>query len=164
MRSLIVIMLLFFMGCSNYSVVKPPMRKFPNVHQELRPFVYKFHKFLYQFKGESVPDDIVVKLQNIEGYPRAGGVYNRVFNVTTIAKDKFRTKSFYQKEYVVFHELGHHVLGLSHDFLAGNVMADGCSRSMMYFKTIPEKCYKDFYKYYIIELFSRTKPSWRKKK
>lgn len=146
----LIIMLLLIVGCATTGVKQ---NTYPNVAPELKPYIVRFNQYYKQYRHSSLENDIVVKLTTIPQSKTAQGVYYRIEDYTIISSDYWDRLSPFQKEIVVFHELGHHVLKRGHDWTKNNILKNKCSRSMMYYQGVSDNCYSKRRKYYLDELF-----------
>jgi len=151
MRFLILFLLL--VGCSTTPTINT--KRYPNVDKTLKIYVMRFDYLYYKHCNKHVSNNIDVKLALIKESEQAGGVYYRIQNKTIISLRHWPYWLEEEKEEVVFHELGHHVLRLNHDWSAKPKFKDGCPKSIMYYKGIDPRCYKKRRRYYIQELFKR---------
>lgn len=149
------LILLFLLSCS--TIHKP---EYPNVDPILVGYVKKFNEKHIIYKGKPIPNNIKVLYQPMPEHPHAGGVHDRITKITIINKTNFENCSELTKESIVFHELGHHILHLTHDESHDRMMKNGCSRSIMYYRGVTDECYSKFKWYYIRELFDRSPAYW----
>jgi len=147
----LIIVLILLCGCASNTT----HNKFSNVDKELKTYVMRFDYFYYKHTGRFVINDITVKLKVIEESEQAGGMYHRIMNETTISLRHWPYWDDMEREEVIFHELGHHVLRLNHDWSKNPLFKDGCPHSIMYYKGINSMCYQKRREYYIQELFKR---------
>ncbi len=144
-----MLLLVMLCSCASNTVTD----KYPNVDRELMKYVMRFDYHYYKIEQKFIANDIVVKLEVIKHSEKAGGVYHRILNTTTISLKHWSHWTESEREEVVFHELGHHVLRLKH--AEKTFFKDGCPHSIMYYRGINPKCYKKRRRYYILELFKR---------
>ena len=143
-----------------FSCSTTPKKEYPNVDSALVSYIKEFNQYHLRYKHKSIPKDIKVLYKDISDHPNAGGMHDRISKVTTINKSIFQNNTKLKKESVVFHELGHHILHLTHDWSSDNMLSKTCPRSIMYFKGVPDKCYKRLKWYYIREMFNREPAHW----
>jgi len=129
-------------------------REYPRVDYHLIQEVRRFGVLYKHYCKEEMDRTIDVRLENIEGYPNAAGVYHRIQDYTIISLKHWRRFTPMMREEVVFHELGHHVLNLGHDWSTDNIK-EGCPKSIMYNKGAGN-CYHMKSSYFIKELFKRA--------
>ena len=151
----IIILLVLLCGCATHN--NTIRNKYPNVDPELKKYVMRFDYFYYKHRKKFVTNDIKVYLRVIKESEQAGGMYHRILNETTISLRHWPYWTEMEREEVIFHELGHHVLNLNHDWSSNQFFKDKCPRTIMYYKGINTKCYQKRRKYYIHELFKRGK-------
>jgi len=126
------------------------------VDKQVLPYVDKFEELYGQKIG---PIDILI-VDFDEKHKNAGGLCRLLSQQIFINKKLWETKDEYEKEMLVFHELGHCELGLAHDNQKDS--KDGCYKSIMNWKSMPGKCYRKKKKYYRDELFKRERVHrWR---
>ena len=134
-------------------------RPFKNVHPKLRKFVRKFDNLYFKYRKLHIPEDIDIKLDFIIESESASGVYDRIRDETIISRNHYYSLSDDQIEEVVFHELGHHVLRLHHDW-DNKKLKDGCVATIMNKRGASKKCYIRHKKYYMKELFNSKLPTF----
>ena len=155
----ILILLLLLSSCASNNTTT---NKFPNVDKELKIYVMRFDYLYYKYTGKSVKNNIDVKLKLIKESEQAGGVYYRIHNKTVISLRHWPYWVEEEREEVIFHELGHHVLRLQHDWRQNPKFKDGCAKSIMHHKAISPWCYRKRRSYYIKELFKRGKGKYER--
>lgn len=145
-----LILLIFLMSCSSPSVKKEGPVPYRNVDVRAMKYVKSFEKYY----GKNIPN-ISIEFKDLTG--RAGGVCHTIKGTIKIDEPMWEyKKDEYAKEEVIFHELGHCVLGLGHDYVIKK--KSKCPSSIMYYQGASIKgCYKKYRPYYIRELFFRQK-------
>jgi hypothetical protein len=144
-----------FYGCStipnnNYDL------DLPRVNPIIKPLVVKFNKYYIKYRHSSLQNTIVVNFQPIDGSKKCQGVYYSDIDTTVISSEHWNDLSALQKEIVVFHELGHHVLKRGHQEFEP-ILHNKCYRSIMYKSGVTDDCYEESFDYYMEELFKRGK-------
>ena len=129
----------------------------PNfIDERAKPYVKKFERLYGRDIG---PIDIFITKFDDE-WKRAGGLCRIIDQQIFLNEYFWNKKDKYEKEMVVFHELGHCELGVAHDYQNRNKFR--CFNSIMNWQSMPGQCYKDRLKYYRDELFKRErKYRWR---
>lgn len=152
MKALILLLLFILIACSTQPIDKDE-NKFPFVHEKVKPLVKKFNKLYKKYRHSTLEDTLVVEFKKIPQSKKARGVYFRVWDYTIISSVHWRKITDSQKEILVFHELGHHILKRGHDWSKHRIKKDGCARSIMYYQGVTDECYLKNKYYYIKELF-----------
>jgi hypothetical protein len=137
-------------GCSSTST-NVDKSEYPNADVRAIPYIKTFER-LY---GRSIKY-IDIKFTDLPG--AAGGVCNMLSKKIRIDEPSWKRKTKYQKEEVIFHELGHCVLGLGHDYYQET---SRCPRSVMFWRASYRGCYKRYRNYYRKEIFFRYKERFK---
>ena len=116
----------------------------------VQTYVEQFDTHYRNFRTSALDSTLDVRYGIIEYSKKAGGVYYKIENFTKISSVHFEDNGSVLQQYIVFHELGHHVLRRNH---FNKLMDDGCPRSIMHKNTHNRECYIQYHKYYIKELF-----------
>jgi hypothetical protein len=148
---ILISLLLFFTSCSH--APPQPHHDFPNVDPMVKSLVKDFDMYYRYYRHSALKESLVVKFGIIKQSKKAQGVYHRIKDYTMISSKHWHHLTYSQKEIVVFHELGHHVLKRAHDWSKDRILKNGCARSIMYYQGVTDKCYIKYRKYYIKELF-----------
>lgn len=106
------------------------------------------------FCNKTVPKDIHIVFDKISNSKTALGVYNVITNKTYIQEDKWLYLNPEEREIVMYHELGHHVLKLHHIY---HLEEDSCPKSIMYYMMFNYECLKKYRDKLMEELFKGSK-------
>jgi len=116
-----------------------------------------FKKYVLTFEkyyGQKIPDHITIRfVDHFPGtatakcYPGLGKVL--------VSLEQWNMMTELEREWVLFHELGHCVLFREHD--NERILGGLCPRSIMHPWFTRDLCYKMKYDYYIKELFNPSK-------
>ena len=149
MKVIMILVLLILISCSN-----TPSKRYGTRHKRIDDRAVKYVKKFEQYYKRKIPSHIIIKFRDLPN--NAGGLCNTIKDIITIDTPIWNKKDVYEREEVVFHELGHCVLSLDHDY---NIKeGTTCPISIMYFKGATVKgCYRKHRSYYIKELFFRAK-------
>jgi hypothetical protein len=79
--------------------------------------------------------------------------YSDIYREIELDKDIWPGLDYLQREQLIFHELGHCTLDIDHD---NTSLEGGCPASIMYYKLMPQICYKKYREYYIEELCTKN--------
>ena len=144
---IVLLTLILMMGCSN--VPRKGLVLYRHVDARTIEYVKEFEKHY----GKNIPN-ITIEFRDLPG--NAKGLCNTITRKIYIDEDKWYGIGKLSQEELIFHELGHCVLGLGHDFTIKS--RDFCPTSMMYKDgAIVEGCYEKDRDYFIKELFFRDK-------
>ena len=114
-----------------------------HIEEEFKPHVAVFEKhYGKKLKG------IGIKFEDLSSEGTAVGICYLLTGNIGIDKSYWEYADDLEREQLILHELGHCVLGLSHN----TEMTGSCPESLMYPSLIPH-CYKKSREYYIKELF-----------
>lgn len=123
------------------------------VQASILPHIEVFNKHYRYFRGESIPFSIRIYISEIRNSKQAAGVYYVNEDYTILSKSHWDKYSYYKREMLFFHEMGHHVLRRQHYWDVPRKYPDGCPKSLMYWKSFSQKCYMKRRSTYIKELF-----------
>lgn len=156
-KTIIIPILLILTSCARI-----PQKKLGSVpYRNMDARVIRYVKSFERYYGKNIPN-INIKFRDLPGH--TGGVCYTLTKKIEIDEPKWKNdKDEYSKEEVIFHELGHCVLNLGHDYHIKR--GTRCPISIMYYKGASYKrCYRKYRPYYIMELFFRNKNNKQKVK
>jgi hypothetical protein len=141
-------------GCNRDSDHTPTVQ----IHADAAQYVSRFVTEAAAHGRNVVISDLILEFGSVDGAPGdansgARGVCNIAYGQTpviTLSRDAWDRSSDAEREELVFHELGHCILGLTH---VGGINADGIPASVMNPTEIHGAIYKQFRAYYMKGLF-----------
>jgi len=122
--------------------------------QEFSPYVQRFAKYSQQ-RGRAVSADISVVYGNLKGSHL--GMCDEGFlrsSHVEINREAWRTASEATREMMLFHELGHCLLGRSHSDGVAKLKSATIPSSVMATHGVSGLIYQKFQDYYLNELFN----------
>ncbi len=135
------------LGCATETKEKVSKKqRYKNVNLKALKFVKKFERILRQDISDVKVRFVKFKKTN------AAGMCNMSTGIIYLNKERWDSFSEITKETVVFHELGHCVLGRGHLYYDDKKYY--CAPSIMGWRGIEDDCYTQMYAYYINELFT----------
>jgi len=179
-KLLIVILMLIQSSCSTSVRIT---RKYKGIDIKLSHYT---EMFISESKGKVKAEDLEKLTMGFMDYPKETSVVGTCWpmgNFTEIDISKYaweRNHSSYYRKELIYHELGHCILGRNHSaitkasgFVASierfffkiglwqpmGYLADGCPASLMHPYMVGDDCFKDHYVYYIEELFANYNPT-----
>jgi hypothetical protein len=145
-----VILLILLTSCATGPDIDTSEYKYMPSHvvKYVLPFEKKY--------GKSLKDVNIIMYKYPKKYKKAAGSCNMISRQIKLNKQIWPHISEEKKYTIVWHELGHCVLGLSHS--SSNFI--GCPTSLMHYKAVSDKCFKRHRKKYLNELFKRESSNW----
>jgi len=163
--STLVLIAILFSSCILAVKTSGPFPIKPGIDAALRPYVDRFQRYGHQYKGAGWHGhDVYVQFGDTSSFvvedPKLG---NRVIGVCKTATGNapneividnatWNSADQYEREALIFHELGHCAIDRQHEDAVDN---DGIPISLMYPSLIVSAIYAPRRDYYIKELFSR---------
>lgn len=132
---------------------RPPLPVY-QIETEFQPFVIEFEQ-AYNVKVNVgiVFNDSLAKDQGISGVCHSYNT-NNIHNWIEIDTNYWNYSNYYGKQQLIYHELGHCVLGLQHDNRLGTIgIYTNIPLSIMYYRSMGNNIYYSIYnEYYITHL------------
>ena len=146
----IIIILLMLTACSSSPTREYDLILYKNADER----AIKHIKIFERYYNKNI-SNITIKFKDLKG--TAGGTCDTKKRTIEIDEPLWEyEKDEYAREEVIFHELGHCVLGLGHDYFIKK--RSKCPTSIMYYKGAAiNGCYRENRSYYIRELLFRMK-------
>lgn len=151
----LIIFFIFLYTCSCASLFST--RKYTYEHVDVRamPYIKSFEREA-GFKIPFVRVAFVSSFGKKHEKKKTIGLCDKVAQQIYLPGYKWDDMDEYQREELVFHEIGHCVLGKKHD--KRKIKDSDCPYSIMHPKVIPTKCYKKYRRHYINQLLQYDKP------
>lgn len=149
------LLILFLIACST-TAEQAPRYSYKYVDKRAIKYVKRFEKFA----GFKIP---FVRIAFVQSFgikhekKKTIGLCTKIDMQIYLPGYKWDDMTDLEKEELVFHEIGHCVLGRGHN--EHKIKDSKCPYSIMWPKQIGDKCYKRYRKHYIKELLEYKKPN-----